>query len=345
VNPADLLVGMTLQMPPDDDVEMPAPEEVTNSVSASSQDVVMGPPPLPPLTEDADLMIASDLRLPPSSTSTDEPSGKASASATEKPARAKPSAKPAKPAGNPATKPAAKAKQGPAALLPPATASAPVTSARAESASAPPADEGLDADGKLVNKMVVPTMWGLEGLNYAMRNELLEMSVEEREQRIKALRRMSDFDRMREMNLAFNRVVLVHLGLNQVAGFLGMKRTKTGKGRARKKQKKTGEDDEEEWGTSKEESGSEAGEQNDSDNDNGVDRTPVKTRNGRAAVASGGGSKAAPKWAEMAKKGLLDAVALGMRTDWKELVGFWWGLEEQSSFASSISFCFALAKH
>jgi hypothetical protein len=344
VNPADLLVGMMLQMPPDDDVEMPAPEEVTNGVSASSQDVVMGPPPLLPLTEDADdLMIASDLRLPPSSTSTDEPSGKASASATEKPARAKPSAKPA---GNPATKPAAKAKQAPAAPLPPATASAPVMSAGAKSALAPPVDEGLllpvEADGKLVNKMVVPTMWGLEGLNYAMRNELLEMSVEEREQRIKALRRMSDFDRVREMNLAFNRVVLVHLGLNQVAGFLGMKRTKTGKGRARKKQKKTGEDDEEEWGTSEEESGSEAGEQNDSDNDDGVDRTPVKTRNGR--VASGGGSKAAPKWAEMAKKGLLDTVALGMRTDWKELVGFWWGLEEQSSFASSVSFCFALAK-
>jgi hypothetical protein len=32
------------------------------------------------------------------------------------------------------------------------------------------------------------------------------------------------------MNLAFNRLVLVHLGLTQVAGFLGMKRAKTGKG-------------------------------------------------------------------------------------------------------------------
>ncbi|KAJ7837787.1 hypothetical protein B0H14DRAFT_3459926 [Mycena olivaceomarginata] len=335
MNPADLVVGMNLlQMPPKEDVNMPRPAGVMND---GSQEVVMGPPPLPPLTGDADeLMAFTDAPGSASATSAEVPSGKASASATGNPALAKSSSKPTKPAAK-----AANAKQAPAAPLPRATASIPVTSAAVESASAPPTDEDLlppvDASGKPVNKMVLPTMWGLEGLNFAMRDELLEMSVEEREQRIKALRRMSDFDRVREMNLAFNRLVLVHLGLTQVAGFLGMKRAKTGKGRARKKQKRDGKDDPKEWGTSEEGSGSDEEEQNNSDSDDAVDRTPVKTRGkGRAPAPapSGGGSKSAPKWAEMAKKGLLDAVTLGMRTDWKELVDFWWGLEEKSSFAS-----------
>jgi hypothetical protein len=122
-----------------------------------------------------------------------------------------------------------------------------------------------------------------------------------------------------------------------------MKRAKTGRGRARKKQKRNGKDDAEEWATSEEGSGSDDEErQNDSESDDAVDCTPVKTRaKGRAPAPSGGGSKSAPKWAEMAKEGLLDSVTLGMRTDWKELVDLWWGLEEKSSFASSVSVTFS----
>ncbi|KAJ7810827.1 hypothetical protein B0H14DRAFT_3480227 [Mycena olivaceomarginata] len=187
-------------MPPDDDVEMPAPEEVTNGVSASSQDV-----------DADDLMIASDLRLPPSLTSTDEAKRKgvrfryreacARQAVCEAP-RNQPGIPPRNPPQSEASPcSAAAASDG---FSPSHERRGKAAGMWAKSASAPPADEGLlppmDADGKLVNKMVVPTMWGLEGLNYAMRNELLEI------------------------------VVLVHLGLNQVAGFLGMKRTKTGKG-------------------------------------------------------------------------------------------------------------------
>ncbi|KAJ7840330.1 hypothetical protein B0H14DRAFT_2587555 [Mycena olivaceomarginata] len=160
VNPADLVVGMNLlQMPPKEDVDMPRPAGVMNE---GSQEVVMGPPPLPPLTGDADELMAF----------TDAPGSarqaeKASASTTGNPALAKSSSKPAKPAAK-----AANAKQAPAAPLPRATASVPVTSAAVESASAPPTDEDLlppvDASRKPVNKMVLPTMWGLEGLNFAI---------------------------------------------------------------------------------------------------------------------------------------------------------------------------------
>jgi hypothetical protein len=194
VNPADLVVGMNLlQMPPKEDVNMPKPAGVIND---GLQEVVMGPPRLPPLTGDADkLMAFTDAPGSASVTSAEAPSGKVSASATGNPALAKSSSKAAKPAAKPAN-----AKQAPAAPLPRATASIPVTSAVVESASAPPTDEDLlppvDASGKPVNKMVLPTMWGLEGLNFAMWDELLEMLVEEREQHIKALRQMSDFDRV-----------------------------------------------------------------------------------------------------------------------------------------------------
>jgi hypothetical protein len=47
------------------------------------------------------------------------------------------------------------------------------------------------------------------------------------------------------------------------------------------------------------------------------------------------GGKGSLKWAEMAKKMLLDGV--GMGPDWEQLVEGWWMLEERWKFATSVS--------
>jgi hypothetical protein len=157
----------------------------------------------------------------------------------------------------------------------------------------------------------------------------------ERDAKIMRLRRMNQSILRRENNLAFNRRVTRDLGLTETGELMGMKRKGDGQG-GRKKKKTKGEED---WSAGEEDSegsGSDVGE----DEEGEGEQSPVKTR-GRKAVSKPKASTAAgvklAKWAETAKKGLVEVDAGG---DWLTLVDVWWALEESWAFASSVRFFF-----
>jgi hypothetical protein len=121
------------------------------------------------------------------------------------------------------------------------------------------------------------------------------------------------------------------MGLQQVAHFFGMKRSKPEKRGRATKRKKGEKNDEEDWDTSGDE-----GESDEEDAVDGEERSPVKTRGKtKAAGKPRAGGKGSSKWAETAKKMLLDGV--GMGPDWEQLVEGWWMLEERWKFATSVS--------
>jgi hypothetical protein len=173
--------------------------------------------------------------------------------------------------------------------------------------------------------------WGLRLMTDPLRVEILALEPEEQAERVRELRRKNSFDLECENNLARNRRLTVSMGLQQVAHFFGMKRSKPAKRGRATKRKKGEKNDEEDWDTSGDE-----GESDEEDAVDGEERSPVKTRGKtKAAGKSHPGGRGSSKWAETAKKMLLDGV--GMGPDWEQLVERWWMLEERWKFATSVS--------
>jgi hypothetical protein len=145
---------------------------------------------------------------------------------------------------------------------------------------------------------------------------------------------MPSLDLTRENSLARNRALQNELGLGSVAMFVGMKRPSAG-GDGRKSKAKKARGEEEDWEGdigSDDDSGA-------SSDDEGMERVvTAPTARARGKKASNGltrgSAKGGAKWAETAWEMLTDGEE---GTEWKDVVGLWWKLEESTGFESSVS--------
>ncbi|KAF8166733.1 hypothetical protein K438DRAFT_1774900 [Mycena galopus ATCC 62051] len=220
----------------------------------------------------------------------------------------------------------------PASSAPPAP-SAPPTKSGPPTPSTPPAPSGLPAPSAppapsvplapsaSASAPAAKPMWGAWGLAYLgddLQKELLAMDAEPWEEYLRRLRRMTPSMQEGESNLVRNRAL-------------------ADKGR---KQKKPRVDEEDLDDKDDDESSSDSGEEGGGE---AVERTPVKTRGKGCATKDPTATTAstmtatttvtkAPKWVLNGRKVLLEREEMG--TDWRSIVDLWWGLEEQSGFAT-----------
>jgi hypothetical protein len=179
-----------------------------------------------------------------------------------------------------------------------------------------------------------------------LRAEILKMSEPAQVEYTKRLQAMSTFDLERKNKCAFNRKAAEQMGLAQLGGFFGMKRTrgrggdKSGRKKKKKKTRAEDESSDEAEETEEDEGDDDDDDEHsdrDRDGDKDVQRMPVETR-GKKQVSNAVVPAKSAKWAESAKAVLLDKQGLGMGPEWTDVVGLWWSLEEASRFASSVSF-------
>ncbi|KAJ6630398.1 hypothetical protein B0H10DRAFT_1939157 [Mycena sp. CBHHK59/15] len=250
-------------------------------IPSAPADVSMGPPALPPLVDDVDdINIMSGALLAPRVEST----------------------------SNPPPPPPPIARTPALAPSPPAATPAPVTDKER-------IENGLDHMCTLEGLVPEKEVFGVRRMSVALRAEVVAMGKEERALYVRRLQRMPSPELTRENNLARNRAWTGQLGLGSATAFVGMKRTGVEGGRKGKK-KCSKKNEEEAWGSDDEsESGSDSdSEEGDGDNV-GRRSTPPATR------ARGGKNIQVPKtgttkWAEVAKKMLLEG---GMGGEWESM--------------------------
>ncbi|KAJ7825740.1 hypothetical protein B0H14DRAFT_3468244 [Mycena olivaceomarginata] len=181
--------------------------------------------------------------------------------------------------------------------------------------------------------------WGVRLITEELRAKILKMLEPAWVEYMKRLQTISTFHLERENKCAFNRKAAEQMGLAQLGGFFGMKRTRGqgGDKSGRKKKKKTRAEDEssDEVEETEEDEGDDDDNDKDSDGDEDEDiqRMPVKTR-GKTQVSNAVVPAKSAKWVESAKAVLLDEQGLGMGPEWTDVIRLWWSLEEASRFAS-----------
>ncbi|KAF8170526.1 hypothetical protein K438DRAFT_1982673 [Mycena galopus ATCC 62051] len=175
-------------------------------------------------------------------------------------------------------------------------------------------------------------MWGIALINNDMRAKIESMEPVEREEYKRQLRRMTPFYSECENNIVRNQRITVDMALMGAAKFFGTKRKRMGTPKERKRKK----GDEEDWDDNSDNSECEDEEESGEE----AERISVKTQAQAAPPsmgvtasdgAAGGGGRNAPAWV---KSGLKSLNAGVMRSDWKRLVGLWYALEEQNSYAT-----------